>query len=237
MCMIGSVTEAGFYYKAVGAADYTKVTLGSAPSTTTYTYALTGLTAGTEYTYYSYAKYNSGSEVLGSATEKTFTPLKLWSMTIDANASGNNEVHWINMNATSLTKGTVTWTPAMTWKESSYSYWGSGKDFCQIGAGASSGHERYVTSLTLSTSNISGTISGVLVDCASYNGLHTLSASVNGTAYRNASDETTQSTPNGSANIATLSFYGSSSGTIVISFSGPTNSRALYIKKVVILYY
>ena len=236
--VIGSVTEAGFYYKAVGAVSYSKVTLGSAPSTTTYTYALTSLTPGQEYTYYSYAVYDSGSEVFGDATEKTFTPLKLWSMTLDSNASGNNQVHWTSQDATSLTLSTVTWTPAMTWKESSYTYWGNYKDYCQIGAGKSSGHDRYVTSLTLSTSDISGTIKGVLVDCASYNGLHTLSVSVNDTAYRDTSDETTQNTPSGSAaNIDTLAFYGSSSGTIVLSFSGPANSRALYIKKVAILYY
>lgn len=237
--VIGSVTEAGFYYKAVGAADYTKVTLGSAPSTTTYTYALTGLTAGTEYTYYSYAKYNSGSEVLGSATEKTFTPLKLWSMTIDANASGNNEVHWTSKDAASISKGTgankVTWATSVTWANGNS--WGNGKDYLQIGAGPSGTTPRYASSVVLTTSDITGTIKGIEVDCASYNGVHTMSASVNGTAFKSATDATTQSTPAWSAGIATISATGSASGEIRISFTGASGARALYLKKVAILYY
>ena len=71
----GSVTEAGFYYKLTTAGAYTKVTCAAAPtSTTTFSYDLTGLTKGSEYTYYAYAIYDSGSEVTGEATEKTFTP-------------------------------------------------------------------------------------------------------------------------------------------------------------------
>lgn len=69
------VSEAGFYYKLTSAAGFTKVTCGSAPtSTTSFSYNLTGLTKGSEYTYYAYAIYNSGSEVTGEASAKTFTP-------------------------------------------------------------------------------------------------------------------------------------------------------------------
>lgn len=72
-----NVTEAGFYYKLTGAGVYTKVTCASAPtSTTLFSYDLTGLTTDSEYTYYAYAVYASGSEVTGKATEKTFTPTK-----------------------------------------------------------------------------------------------------------------------------------------------------------------
>lgn len=71
----GSVSEAGFYYKLTSAGSYTKVTCASAPtSTTSFSYDLTGLTTGSEYTYYAYAKYNGGSEVTGETT--TFTPTK-----------------------------------------------------------------------------------------------------------------------------------------------------------------
>ena len=71
-----NVTSAGFYYKVNGSGGaYTKVTCASAPtSTTSFSYDLTGLTKGTTYTYYAWAVYNSGSEVTGEATEKTFTP-------------------------------------------------------------------------------------------------------------------------------------------------------------------
>ncbi len=69
------VSEAGFYYKLTSDAGYTKVTCGSAPtSTTSFSYNLTGLTKDSEYTYYAYAKYDGGSEVTGEASSKTFTP-------------------------------------------------------------------------------------------------------------------------------------------------------------------
>lgn len=70
--VIGSVTEAGFYYKLTSAGAYTKKTLASAPATTTFSAEVTGLTTDAEYTYYAYAIYNGGSEVTGSTT--TFTP-------------------------------------------------------------------------------------------------------------------------------------------------------------------
>lgn len=72
-----SVTSAGFYYKVSGSGgDYTKVTCASAPtSTTNFSYNLTGLTTDIEYTYYAWAVYDSGSEVTGTATEQTFTPI------------------------------------------------------------------------------------------------------------------------------------------------------------------
>ena len=77
--VIGDVDEAGFYYKLTSAGSYTKVTLESAPATTTFSKALTGLTKGSEYTYYAYAIYDGGSEVTGSTS--TFTPTQTGSST------------------------------------------------------------------------------------------------------------------------------------------------------------
>lgn len=77
-----SVTEAGFYYKLASAGSYTKVVCASAPtSSTSFSYDLTGLTKGAEYTYYAYAVY-SGSEITGEATEKTFTPTQTSGTTV-----------------------------------------------------------------------------------------------------------------------------------------------------------
>jgi hypothetical protein len=70
--VIGSVTEAGFYYKLSTASEYTKVTCASV-SATSFSYDLTGLTKNATYSYYAYAVYNNGSEVTGKSTEKTFT--------------------------------------------------------------------------------------------------------------------------------------------------------------------
>lgn len=70
-----NVTSAGFYYKLSSAADYTKVTCASAPtSTKSFSYDLSGLTKDSEYTYYAWAVYDGGSEVNGEETKKSFTP-------------------------------------------------------------------------------------------------------------------------------------------------------------------
>ncbi len=69
---IGSVTEEGFYYKLSSATEYTKVTLDSDAIAASFSYTLSSLTADSEYSFYAYAVYNSGSEVTGEAL--TFTP-------------------------------------------------------------------------------------------------------------------------------------------------------------------
>ena len=73
-----SITEAGFYYKeSSSAGNYTKVTCEAAPTTaTSFSFNLTGLSVGATYTYYAYAVYDNGSEVLGDATEKEFTTVQ-----------------------------------------------------------------------------------------------------------------------------------------------------------------
>lgn len=71
---IGNLTEAGFYYKETGAGSYTKVTCDPNPAAAgSFSYNITGLTAGTEYTFHPYAIYNGGDEV--TDTDLTFTPL------------------------------------------------------------------------------------------------------------------------------------------------------------------
>ncbi len=71
--VIGSLSSAGFYYKASGAGSFTKVTCSPVPTSTSFSYNLTELTAGTEYTFKAWGIYDSGDEVLGS--ELTFTPV------------------------------------------------------------------------------------------------------------------------------------------------------------------
>ena len=72
--VIGDVNEAGFYYKLTSADSFTKVTLDSAPTTTSFSYDLTGLTKDAEYTFKAYAIYDGGGEVEGETL--TFTPTK-----------------------------------------------------------------------------------------------------------------------------------------------------------------
>ena len=69
--IIGSLDEAGFYYKS-GSGSFTKVTCSPKPTTTSFSYELEGLTPETEYTFKAYGIYAGGSEVIGE--ELTFTP-------------------------------------------------------------------------------------------------------------------------------------------------------------------
>ena len=119
--VIGSLTEVGFEYKVNAAGDYTTQAVSPKPDATgAYSLDVTGLTAGTEYTYHAYGIYDSGDKVTGA--DLTFTPIAatVYSMTIDAkSATGVNNVHWETANTT-LSYGTVgstpvEWTTTVTW--------------------------------------------------------------------------------------------------------------------------
>ena len=225
-----SVTSAGFYYKASASlGDYTKVTCASAPtSTTSFSYDLTSLTTDTEYTYYAWAIYDSGSEVTGTATEQTFTPTvsggttdytTTWTATSGALGSGIGS-GTIN-TTTSGTGATQSWSYTRTLSSgSSYTGWSS--NCIQLGKNGG------VENLTLTTSNIPGTIKSVYVECSSYSAKHNVSITVGGTTYL-ASTATASWTT-----VDSKGGTGSSSGTITISFTG--GSRALYIKSITVVY-
>ena len=113
-----NVTEAGFYYKLSSAGSYEKVTCASAPtSTTSFSYDLTGLTKDAEYTYYAYAIYDSGSEILGKATEKTFTPTQS-----GGPASGTTMWSETWTGSTTATSGSDNATPSANYGKGTYVY-------------------------------------------------------------------------------------------------------------------
>lgn len=85
-----------------------------------------------------------------------------------------------------------------------------------------------VENLTLSTSNIPGTIKSVAVECASYQGKHNVSITVGETEYLGSTATSSWTT------VENKSGTGTSSGTITISFTGGT--RALYIKSITVVY-
>ena len=89
------------------------------------------------------------------------------------------------------------------------------------------------TSITLSTSGISGTITSVVLDCASYSGLATVSCTVGGSSF----GEQTQSSPSWSNNNGgNVTFNGSASGAIVITMTNGSGGRAMYIKSITVTY-
>lgn len=216
--VIGDVTDAGFYYKA-GSGDYTKVSIG-APSSTTLSYNLTGLTPSTvTYTYYAYAVFG-GNEKTGA--EKTFT----------TTTSGPTQ-YTTTVSASKVTSSNVSWTGTAgeTWSVS-VNGGATGQNvtssYAQVGTKSSPS-----TSITISTSGISGTIKSIVIDCASYNGLGTVSATVGGSAFGTQS----QSIPSWSNNTGgDITFSGSASGAISIVMTNGNNGRAMYIKSITVTY-
>ena len=85
-----------------------------------------------------------------------------------------------------------------------------------------------VENITFSTSNIPGTIKSVSVECSSYKGEHKVSITVGGNSYLSSTATSTWTT------VSAKTGVGSSSGEIVISFTGGT--RALYIKSITVVY-
>ena len=122
---------------------------------------------------------------------------------------------------TSGTSTTQSWSYTRTLRSgTSYTGWSSN---C-IQLGKSGG----VENLTLSTSNIPGTIKSVSVECSSYKGNHKVAITVGGTSYLASTATASWTTVNAKSGT------GTSSGEIVISFTDGT--RALYIKSITVVY-
>lgn len=102
------------------------------------------------------------------------------------------------------------------------------KDYAQVGT-----KKDPSTSITFSTSEISGTITSIVVACASYNGLGTVSTTVGGSAFGTQS----QSIPSWSNDSGgNVTFEGNASGAIVITMTNGTGGRAMYIKSITVTY-
>lgn len=84
------------------------------------------------------------------------------------------------------------------------------------------------------TTGITGTITSIVVDCASYNSLAKISATVGGNAFGTQN----QSTPKWANNTGgSVTFTGSASGAILITMDNTDNgARAMYIKSITVTY-
>ena len=121
--------------------------------------------------------------------------------------------------------GGETWNVAVTGGATNQNVTNS---YAQVGTKASPS-----TSITFSTSGISGTITSIVVDCASYSGLGTVSATVNSDAFGTQS----QNIPSWSNSTGgEVTFTGSASGEIVITMTNGSGGRAMYIKSIVVTY-
>ena len=135
------------------------------------------------------------------------------------------------VTASRITSSSVTWTGSgnETWN---VNVTGGAtnqnviSDYAQVGTKNSPS-----TSITFSTSGITGTITSIVVDCASYGGVATLGVTVGGNAFGNQ-----QSTPSWSGSGGDVTFTGSASGAIVITMTNGNGGRAMYIKSITVTY-
>ena len=89
------------------------------------------------------------------------------------------------------------------------------------------------TSISFSTSGISGTITSIVVNCAAYQGKAKISATVDGDDFGTQN----QSVPSWSSNTGgDVTFSGSNSGTIIITMTNGSRGRAMYIKSITVTY-
>jgi len=121
------------------------------------------------------------------------------------------------------TLGDLTWTLAGSYTGSGY--WGyDGTKGQQFGSGSAP-----YSSLTLTTSGITGRVTSVKVNASTASGATaTLNVTVGGTSYISGQSLTTTATD--------YTGTGSASGNVVISMSQSTTSKALYIKSIEITY-
>ena len=161
--------------------------------------------------------------------QAAYSGLSPYSITLVSGAGGaSGTVRWQESSeslANSPSDG-VTWVPSVTWEGTSS--WTNSNVHTQIGANG-----KAASSVTLTTSDIPGTISSVAVMCASYQGKHTINVSVGGNAYTMDNS----ATPSWSSSVDTArTGTGSSSGEIVVSFASTTGARALYVKSITVVF-
>ena len=172
-----------------------------------------------------------------TTTEKVDVPLQGPQMTLQSasfrapkratvtNTSTVTASRITSSNVTWTGTGGETWTVAVTGGVTNQAVT---NEYAQVGS-----RNNPSTSVAFSTSGIEGTITSIVVDCASYNALAKLSATVGGTAFGTQN----QSTPSWSNNSGgNVTFSGSASGAIAITMTNGNNGRAMYIKSITVTY-
>lgn len=139
----------------------------------------------------------------------------------------------VTVNASQVTENVVTWTDnkGNTWtvtQTGGATGQNVTSDYAQMGKKGSP-----ATSVKFSTDGIKGTITKIVVDCASYNGLGTINVTVGGNSFGTKD----QSIPKWSSNQGgDVTFKGSSSGEILITMKNGSGGRAMYIRSITVTY-
>ncbi len=148
-----------------------------------------------------------------------------YTMSIDSGTkNGTKDVHWTANNAT-LTHSNVSWSASFSGGSITNS-----NNYVQIGS-----RNAPFTTITLSTSDISGTITEVKVGCGAYNSNATVAVTIGGNAF-GGNAQTVGAAPSTSGPCDQKTFTGSASGAIVITITNGNNGRAGYIDYVSVTY-
>lgn len=148
-----------------------------------------------------------------------------YTMTMDSGTkNGTKNVHWTSNNAT-LSYSDVNWSASFSGGSITNS-----NNYVQIGSKSSP-----FSTITLSTSDIEGTITEVKVGCGAYQSNATVAVTVGGDAF-GGDAQSVGTAPTSETACAKNTFSGSASGEIVITITNGTNGRAGYIDYVSVTY-
>lgn len=122
----------------------------------------------------------------------------------------------------------VSWNATVTWKSTAPSATNVTESYYQMGT-----KNNPATSIVFSTSSIKDRITKIVVDCASYNGLGSISATVGGNAFgtQNQSIEKWANSTGGE-----VTFIGGATGDIQVTMTNTNDGRAMYIKSITVTY-
>ena len=148
-----------------------------------------------------------------------------YTMSLDSGTkNGTKNVHWTSNNAT-LTYSAVSWSASFSGGSITNS-----NTYVQIGSKSSP-----FTTISLSTSGISGTITEVKVGCGAYQSNATVAVTVGGNTF-GGNAQTVGVAPTTSTACSQNTFSGSASGEIVITITNGSEGRAGYIDYVSVTY-
>ena len=125
----------------------------------------------------------------------------------------------------------VTWNASVTWGTSGApSSNTSTNGYYQMGTQANP-----ASSIQFSTNDVVGRISSIVVNCASYNGIGSISATVGGEAFGTQNQSITKWSSSKGGD-ATFTKDGGATGSIVITMTNGDGGRAMYIKSITVNY-
>ncbi len=157
-----------------------------------------------------------------------------WGVDYTADFSSNGSPFSANTQSVTITDNNLeaTWGISVTWLGSG-SYWSNDKNATQIGASKSGSTERAAKKIVISTSNIPGTITSVVVNAASNSSSGTLGVKVGSSSFSVNSNATTTTLTN---TLTDYTFSGSATGAVEMTFDNTVSGKYFKIASIKVTY-